>query len=297
MNSGPARRRHPSWATLVLLGGGFFLLRAACVSNMGNTAAPVEVVQQGVAAPGLAGAGESPMVELARHAPIELLGIALERCALEVRDYNCVFLRQELIDGKLTAQQAMRVHYLDDPRSVHMTWIRNVDRVSRAVYVEGQHVGEDGTELALVEPAGDIARLLVPELKVPVHGEAARRSSRHTIDQFGFRAVLERIINDNRRFAEQGVLDCRFAGQGAVEGRPTYVIVRRLPYTGPEGEYPDARQVLHLDQEWLLPVAIYSYADEEERVLLGSYVTIGVELNPGLDDAVFCLRSWSGRGS
>ena len=56
--------------------------------------------------------------------------------------------------------------------------------------------------------------------------------------------------------AEQGVLNIRYAGTGVIDGRPTFVIVRDLPYSGPRGPYPDARMVLHLDQEWLLPVAV-----------------------------------------
>jgi hypothetical protein len=60
-----------------------------------------------------------------------------------------------------------------------------------------------------------------------------------------------------------------------------------LPYDGPEGTYPDARMVLHLDQEWLLPTAVYSYADHEGKDLLGSYVFTKVRLNPGLTDDAF----------
>ena len=88
---------------------------------------------------------------------------------------------------------------------------------------------------------------------------------------------------------ERGVLDIRYEGAGSVDGRPTYVLVRHLPYSGPEGEFPDARLVLHLDQEWLLPVAIHSYADREEKELLGSYVLTSVKLNQDFDDETFAF--------
>ena len=45
--------------------------------------------------------------------------------------------------------------------------------------------------------------------------------------------------------------------------------------------------VLHLDQEWLLPTAVYCYADHEGKELLGSYVFTNVRLNTGLGDADF----------
>ena len=93
--------------------------------------------------------------------------------------------------------------------------------------------------------------------------------------------------NVHKLALDRGVLDIRYDGPGRVDGRPTYVLVRHLPYSGPEGEFPDARLVLHLDQEWLLPVAIYSYGDREEKELLGSYVLTSVKLNQNFDDDTF----------
>jgi hypothetical protein len=219
--------------------------------------------------------------------PLELLQRARERCAQEVRDYACLFLRQERVRGKLTKPQTIKVLYRDEPHSVYMTWIRNTDRVRRASYVKGRLVNERGEEQALVEPAGAIARLFVSEMKIPIHGPEARRSGRHTIDQFGFRVVLDRILRENQRFVALGGVEWTYEGEGTVDGRPTHVLVRHLPYTGPKGDYPDARLVVHLDQEQLWPAAIHSFADEQERELLGSYVTTRVELNPGLTSADF----------
>ena len=71
-----------------------------------------------------------------------------------------------------------------------------------------------------------------------------------------------------------------------VDHRPG-IILRDLPYAGPTGAYPDARMVLHLDQQWLLPVAVYSYADHAQKVLLGSYVFTQVEVNPGFGNDAF----------
>ena len=219
--------------------------------------------------------------------PIELLRRARRRCAQEVRDYSCVFLRQERLAGELTAPQALKVLYREDPRSIYMTWIRNTARVRRALYVEGRLVNEKGEEQALVEPAGAIARLFISELEVPIHGAEARKSGRFTIDQVGFHAVLDRILRDNQRFAALGSLGWTYEGEGLIDGRPTHVLVRHLPYAGPDGKFPDARLVVHLDQEWLWPVGIHSFADEQERELLGSYITTRIDLNPGLSDPDF----------
>jgi hypothetical protein len=226
-------------------------------------------------------------VEALRYDPIELLRRAQQRCAQEVRDYTCVFLRQERVAGQLTAPQAIKVLYREDPQSVYMTWIQNTGRVKRALYVKGRLVNEHGEEEALVEPAGVIARLLVRQLEVPIHGAEARKSGRFTIDEFGFRVVLDRILRDNQRLTALGAVEWTYEGRGSIDGRPTYVLVRHLPYAGSKGRWPDARLVVHLDQQWLWPVGVYSFADEQERELLGSYVTTSVDLNPGLTDANF----------
>lgn len=221
------------------------------------------------------------------HDPLDLLERGRRRCARQMRDFSCVFLRQERLNGRLTARQAIRVLYRDNPKSVYMKWIKNTGRVRRALYVQGRLVDGNGEENALVEPAGVVARLLVSELAVPIRGRQARQSGRFTIDQFGFRSVLERIARDNERLGARGGLKWTYEGTGQIDGRATHVLVRHLPYSGPDGAYPDARLVVHLDQEWLWPVGVYSYADEAEQELLGSYVTTDVKLNLGLTDASF----------
>lgn len=238
--------------------------------------------------------GVSPSVsaasiaKLAAEDPSVLSRLARERYA-DVRDYRCTFLKQELINGKLTPVQEIRVLYRENPHSVYMTWVRNPDQARRALYVAGRYTGRRGEPLALVEPAGSVIRLLVKSVKVPIHGKQSQQASRRSIDQFGFRSTLDLLDAYNRVAEEQGVLRLAFEGSGEIDGRPTFILSRVLPYTGPACPYPDARMEIHFDQETLLPVAVYSWADEQEKQLLGSYVITQVELNPGLTDADFAF--------
>jgi hypothetical protein len=244
-------------------------------------------VERAEAASVLSAGGSAPLASLARRDPLGLVHLAQERCEHQIRDYSCVFIRQEKIGDKLTPQQHIQVLYRNEPQSVLMKWIRNEGQVRRAVYVAGRLVDSDGAERALVEPSGALVRLAAKTLAIPIHGQLARASSRRTIDQFGFSAMFKLMDSVNKLALARGVLDIRYEGTGRVDGRPTYVLVRELPYAGAEGEFPDARLVLHLDQEWLLPVAIYSYADREEKELLGSYVLTSVKLNQDFDDDTF----------
>lgn len=220
--------------------------------------------------------------------PAALLERALSR-ARDVRDYTCLFVKEERLDGRLKPAETIRVRYRESPLSVYMEWVDQVDSIRRATYVSGRHVDSDGREQAVVEPAGALVRLVASEVKIPIHGKRARAASRRTIDEFGFRYALDQIVSDNREFAAAGVIQWEPVRAGRVGQRPTLVLVRHLPYEGPEGPYPDARLEVHLDREWLLPVELRSYADPAGEVLLERYTTLDVVLNPGLADADFDL--------
>ena len=226
---------------------------------------------------------------LAERDPLALVRLGRERYEKNVREYRCVLVKQERLGNKLTDVQTVELRYREEPRAVYMLWQDNADGARRALYLPGQrgYTSDKGEPLARVEPNGALARLFVKDTYIPIHGPDARKASRRAIDEAGFHATFELLEAYNAVAAERGVLKVHYGGTGVVRGRPTYVIVRDLPYTGPKGPYPDARLILHLDQEWLLPTAVYSYADHQQKELLGSYEFKQVELNPGFGPDAF----------
>lgn len=220
--------------------------------------------------------------------PYLIARLSRERYEREVRDYRCVFVKQERIDGELKPVEEIDVRYRKSPASIYMTWLRNADQVKRCLYIDRpDFVDERGRKFALVEPAGMLVRLIVSKVEIPIHDKLARQASRRTIDEFGFGATLDLLDRYNEVASKRGVLNLRYAGEGVVDGRPTYVLERFLPYDGPNGDYPDARLVIQFDQETLMPVSVKSYADEAGTHLLGSYEFRQVRLNPGLTEADF----------
>ncbi|MBN2447358.1 MAG: DUF1571 domain-containing protein [Phycisphaerae bacterium] len=271
-----SHRKCSALLAVLLLGGIYPLFACACRDTQVKAVARLaEVSIETPRAPTVV-----PLVELAKRDPRALLDLGLERVAKLTDEYHCVFLKQERMNGKLGTRQTIDVRYREEPRAVYMTWLENAGKVKRTLWVEGQNLSIKGEEQALVEPAGRLARLVVDEVKIPIHGDQARKASRYPIDRFGFHATLERLCSDNKRFDELGGMAWEYAGRGSLDGRPTLVLIRHLPYTGPEGAYPDARLVVHIDQEWVVPVAVYSYADENEETLIGSYETTQVKLKP-----------------
>lgn len=258
------------------------------VSHASDRPGPAASIDAGAALVAHVVRPDASPAELARTDPCALIRLAVDRCNREVRDYRCTFHKQERLSGGLTPVQQIEVAFRQQPLSVYMRWEQNADKCRRALFIDAPaFVDERGQKIARIEPAGLLARLLVPETTRPIHGEDARSSSRRFIDEFGFRSTLGLLQRYNEIGARSGVIDFRYQGEGRIDGRPTFVFVRYLPYTGPGCAFPDAKMVIHIDAEWLLPTAVYSYADREGTELLGSYVYTNVRLNPGLTDADF----------
>jgi hypothetical protein len=232
----------------------------------------------------LLGQGEGLEAFAARD-PIGFFEFALDRYDRSVRDYTCVFTKQESIGGKLSNEQVMKAMFCEKPFSVRLEWVKNPDKCERVLYVADRWV-DQGRQMAVVEP-GPIARLFVKYVMRPIHGKDAKKSSRRTIDQFGLRNSLALVLKYCRMAQQQNMLKFEHVGAGQVNGRETLVFERRLPYTTEDGIWPDRVLVVHIDKELLLPTLCVAYADEKKQELLGKYMMTDVKLNPSLPDSVF----------
>ncbi len=223
--------------------------------------------------------------EMAGADPVGFFEMALDRYDRGVRDYTCTFSKRELVHGRMTQRQVIEVHFRENPFSVRMKWIENADKCSRVLYVADKWI-KNGLQYAIVEP-GAIAKLFVPYVMRPIHGEDARKSSRRTIDQFGLRNSLALTLKYCKLASQQNILDFRYTGTGEVDGRSTLVFERHLPYTGEDSAWPDRALVVHMDKELLLPVLCTAYADDAKTKLLGEYKIGDIKLNQNLPDSTF----------
>jgi len=285
--------RRVRWVVGVLLAAGFLIecQRLTAEKPPGAEARPpaaganvaYATVQPPAGAIDLAGG-------LAKRDPVAFLRSSLERYNRSVHDYTCTFTKQELVNGRLTPEQVMHVKVREKPFSVNMLWVKNADKARRAIYVEGKWTGANGEKLAVVEPAGAIAQLLVDDVMRPIDGPDARKAARRQIDQFGFANSLKLILRYCELAARRNELNIRYVGEGTHNGRPTYVLERWLPYVEEGGEYPDRVLVVHMDKEHLLPTCCISYADDAKTKLLGRYELTDVRFNVGLTDADFSRK-------
>ncbi len=231
-----------------------------------------------------------PFEASARRDPLSALRQASQECERLVRDYICTFVKQEQVQGRLRKAQDIRVQCRTEPFSVLMEWETNKDKCDRVLYVKGKWRNGKGGDQAWADPAGwAIDILLGPKGGVlqNIHGGMAKATARRTVDQFGFINTFDLLLLYSDMARERGELDLAYLGQSELNGRPTYLFRRRLPYTGEDGRYPERLLLAHLDRDTHLPIGVFTWADDEKQELLGSYVFKDIELNPGLPAEVF----------
>lgn len=284
-----SKRRIRVLLCLVLAAGFAIQCQRALVNRNAELVAAPEVkstAHQAFASP----AAETPVPANAVEAraakdPIAFFESLLDNHDRGVRDYTCTFSKQERLGNTLGAMQVVEAMFRERPFSVRFKWIKNQDKCARVLYVAKQWM-QDDNELAVVEP-GAIARLIVPYVMRPIHGEDAKRSSRRTIDQFGFRNSLSLTLKYAKLGRDQGVGSFEYTGASQVDGRETLVFERHLPFTGDESVWPDRVLVVHIDKEYLLPTLCQSYADDDKTQLLGHYQMSDIKLNLNLPDSTF----------
>jgi hypothetical protein len=221
--------------------------------------------------------------------PLTALKSLLADYEREVRDYRCTFIKKERVNGTLRHEQTIQAKFKEDPFSVHLNWTALGDSLAQqAIFVEGKWTGDGGEKLAQVQPAG-LIKVLAKRVAQDIHGSSAKKASRKFIDAFGVANSLRMIIEYSQKAYERGELQLKYMGAGEIAGRPTFVIERRLPFTGEDGEYPDKLLIVHIDQEYGVPAAAMAYSSDtpSDETLLGSYLWTDLQLNVGLADADF----------
>jgi NAD-specific glutamate dehydrogenase len=209
---------------------------------------------------------------LAQANPQEFLKKSLQKYNSSVRDYTCVFIKQEFLKGELSKEQKMQVKFREAPFAVFMQWIENPSMVDRVLYVKGFNDNQ-----AMIKPAGILGWFVRSHVNRPVDTPDAAKMSRRRLDQFGFGNALKMITDVNDQAKKAGELKFSYIGTGKVNGRDTYVFERFLPE---KSCYPDQHLVVYIDQEWLIPLATFCYDAREQ--LLGKYIYEDVKLNVGL---------------
>jgi hypothetical protein len=220
----------------------------------------------------------SPMDE-----PIRLIGLAREAYR-GVRDYSCLMIKQERIDGRLRPPESIVMKVRTQPFSVYFSW-EQPNRLAgqQACYVAGRNNG-----MMRVRPKGVLG--VVGFVSLNPNDPRARADSRHAITEAGIGNLIEQFATGWQNERQWGQTEVKVA-EYQYEGRRLIRVETIHPTNPPPGRFQHYRDVVYFDKETHLIVRMEAYnwprhpGDPGDRDELYSYTKL--QLNVGLGDEVF----------
>jgi hypothetical protein len=219
----------------------------------------------------------SPMDE-----PLRLIALAGQGYQ-NVRDYHCLFIKQEQIGGRLQPENSMAMYVRCQPFSVYFVWQSPASVAGQEVcYVAGRNGGN-----MRVRPRGLLGA--VGFVNLDPNDPRARQTSRHPITEAGIGALINQLAAGWPRERQWGVTQVRVA-EYKFDNR----LCTRVETTHPasrDGRFMHYRDVVYFDKETHLPIRFEAY-DWLQRAgdggaVLEMYSYVSLRLNVGLRDEVF----------
>jgi hypothetical protein len=222
--------------------------------------------------------GASEMTNLARKDPLAFLENCLKHCDGEIRSYQATMQKQERLQGRLQNKEMIEVAFREQPYSVSLHWLQGARKADRVIYVAGENDG-----MMLAHPTGAAGKL-VKVVRRKVDSDEARQSGRYTLDQFGFKKALDRIIASMQTAQKKGALHVQFQGEAKViEAGQRVCYKLKRTYSEPESDGTQ-ELTLYVDRENYLPIGVVVKGKVDpatgNRELLGEYFYRDVHLNP-----------------
>jgi hypothetical protein len=224
-----------------------------------------------------------PALDIARN--------ALHRVRTEIRDYTCILVKRERINGELNDHQYMftkvRNRQYDnagrqmEPFSVYMYFLKPADIKGREViYVEG----ENNNKLCAHEGGGSI----LPTVWLHPESALAMRGQLYPITDVGIENLVLKLIERGEAERKFPDVEVTFKKNARVNDRVCTVLEIRHPQRRPEYEFYHAQ--VFIDDEWGIPIRYAAYGWPEagqEPPVLEEYTYMKLKLNEGLTDADF----------
>jgi hypothetical protein len=230
----------------------------------------------------------------ADHPLVPVVRMAMEsyrRMRADVRDYTCVMVRRERIEGRLRPHEyifaKVRHRQVQDqqvvvPFSVYLKFLKPASVRGREVlYVEGKNGGEmfarrGGTRFAFVTTR------LLPE------SDLAMRDNLYPITEFGIENLLYRLIQVARRDL-QSECQVKLLPDAKINDRAAQGIIVTHQSRQESPNFYQAR--IFVDKELSLPIHYEAYdwpaTPDAEPPVMEQYTYTQLQLNRGLSDADF----------
>lgn len=200
----------------------------------------------------------------------------------EVKDYSCIFIKRERVDGKLTEVNYIDMQVLHDPFSVHMEFIKP-NAGQECLYVEGHNDNK------LLARAHGWRGRVTGVLSLDPNGSLAMDGNRHPITKAGMRNLTNEIIHITENDMKYGECEVKVYPDAKNGDRPTILI--EVIHPKPRKEFKFHKAHLHIDRELKLPVRFEEYdwpkTEGAQPELIGQYLYTELKLNNGYQASDF----------
>ena len=203
-----------------------------------------------------------------------------------IKDYTCVLVKKERIQGRLKPYEYLYLKVRHRPFSVYVYTLAPI-KGREVIYVQGRNRGR-----LWAHEAGP-RRRIIGTLSLDPRGPRAMRGQKYPLTEVG-------ILNLTRRLIEVGQeeLRCQEIGvktytQARLNRREC--IVLEFVHERPQPDHRFYKARVFVDRQWNLPVRYESYGPPSEPgqtpPLLEEYTYTNLRLNVGLTDADFDIRN------
>jgi len=214
--------------------------------------------------------------------PLKLIAAAKKVYDGQVKDYSCLFIKKERINGRLQDDNVISMQVRKKPFSVYMLWFApRESKGQEACYVEGKNGGQ-----MRIHATG--LRGAVGFVGIDPNDPRVQKNSRHSITEAGIGHLIELYGQRWQQEKEMGRTVVHIADYDYAKRKCVRVEMLH-PY---DNRYPFYRSVVYFDKVTTLPIRVENYDWPRQGGtpggdLLESYSYVQMRLNIGLGDDVF----------
>jgi hypothetical protein len=276
------------WLTTFLLGKkrktGYFLLALAVTAALATGANP-PAGSPPVSTASTSPAGNSSAQPAAQPMDYPLRLIAEARQSIQgIRDYTCLFVKQERLRGQLQPENLIDMKVRNQPFSVYLRWLKPQNLVGQeACYVTGANNGMLRVHATGI--AGSVGFMSVEPTDARV-----MQNNRHPITDAGIGRLIEKY---GQRWEMERQLNKTQVRIGEFDyNQRRCVRVETIHPDNSSGRFYTYRSLVYFDKGTHLPIRVESYDWPKQGgpaggELIESYSYANLRLNPGLGDEVF----------
>ncbi len=234
-------------------------------------------------APPPAAPGEHPI-----DASLAIAHKVQEHLEKDVKDYTCIFVKNERVNGELIGPQQTLAKVRQKPLSVYFKFLKPVDVKGREVIYYPE---KNGGKLVAREGSG-LKRLLGAVWLQPT-SPLAMAGQKYPISDVGMSFLVKRLIEVAEADRKYGEVEVKFYKNAKVNDRSCMVI--QVTHPVPRNVFLFHLARVYIDDELQLPIHYEAYLWPEKPgeppPLDESYSYLNLKLNVGLTDADFDYKN------